>query len=578
MKLKLIHILLCLFSVIAYGQVELSMRPDKTEYNGKEVVNLILILELDGSELQQQTGFQLPDLSKFTMIGSGSVTNTLVDPETNTVIIQKVTKIALEPKQKGKIKIGSVLVTVSNKRYKTEPFTINIKDLERKSLGGNLDNDVYLNMEIEDREVYQDQPTIAVLRVYSKNIDNLRKIKKLHLPTADNINIHSIDIKKSEIDPTGIGNMPSQILAMFMVFPNEAGTIEVPSVSASVSSYSHKNKINSNKVKLNVKKLPEGSPDSFKNAVGNFKIDIYPDTKDKVEIEKPLKVVMKISGEGNLANIDLPKIKESPDYQIFEPKITPHYQTTKEGMSGYILADYILIPKKAGIITIKTEEFAYFDPLERDYVDVSPEILTLTSFSHDEVLEARTTVEKVNEYTNTFLETVDSPVLKTTAFKVKEKKQFNWKTLFVNLGVLFALFLAYMLYRSWQKKNLVLKNRETPKPLGSVAETEKELRESLKTDISDYFSYLTILNTNKEYEQFFKTAEELDLEIRKQFSQNSNLNFNQILETEKGKWVADEYRELSQKIQIEKFTPLKTKENIDDLLKDIINLYSEISK
>ena len=134
MKLKLIHILLCLFSVIAYGQVELSMRPDKTEYNGKEVVNLILILELDGSELQQQTGFQLPDLSKFTMIGSGSVTNTLVDPETNTVIIQKVTKIALEPKQKGKIKIGSVLVTVSNKRYKTEPFTINIKDLERKSL------------------------------------------------------------------------------------------------------------------------------------------------------------------------------------------------------------------------------------------------------------------------------------------------------------------------------------------------------------------------------------------------------------------------------------------------------------
>lgn len=576
MKLKVLYILLSLFSVIAYGQVELSMKPDKTEYNGKEVVNLTVVLELNGSELQQQTGFQLPDLSKFSMIGSGSVTNTLVDPETNTVIIQKITRIALEPKQKGKIKIGSVLVTVSNKRYKTEPFTINIKDLERKSLGGNLDNDVYLNMEIEDKEVYQDQPTIAVLRVYSKNIDNLRKIKKLHLPTADNINVHSIDIKKSDIDPSGISNMPSQILAMFMVFPNESGMVEVPSVSASVSSYARKNKIVSNKVKLNVKKLPEGSPDSFKNAVGTFKVDIYPTTKDKVEMDKALKVVMKISGEGNLADMELPKIEESPDYQIFEPKITSHFKTTKDGMIGYVLANYILIPKKSGVITIKSEEFSYFDPLERDYKTVSPEILSLTSFSHDQVLEARTTVEKVNEYTNTLLETVDSPVLKTTAFKVKEKKHFNWNTLFVNLGILLALFIVYMVFRSWQKKKLVVKNGETSKPLGSVAETEKEIRENMSTDITDYFNYLTILNNNNEYEQFFKTVEELDLEVKKKFAQHSN--FDQILESNKGKLLADEYRELCHNIQIEKYTPLKTKDNIDNLLKDIINLYSKISK
>jgi hypothetical protein len=36
-------------------------------------------------------------------------------------------------------------------------------------------------------------------------------------------------------------------------------------------------------------------------------------------------------------------------------------------------------------------------------------------------MEARSTVEKVNEYTNNLLETVNTPVLKTTSFKVKEK-------------------------------------------------------------------------------------------------------------------------------------------------------------
>ena len=125
-------------------------------------------MNLTESDLVQQTGFQLPDLSKFNIIGSGSVTNTVIDPATNTLITQKVSRIALEPKEK-EIKIGSVLVTVNNRIYKTEPFDVNIRDIvDRRSLAANTSNDVYLNMEIDDQDVYQDQYSIAVLRVYSK--------------------------------------------------------------------------------------------------------------------------------------------------------------------------------------------------------------------------------------------------------------------------------------------------------------------------------------------------------------------------------------------------------------------------
>jgi hypothetical protein len=35
-----------------------------------------------------------------------------------------------------------------------------------------------------------------------------------------------------------------------------------------------------------------------------------------------------------------------------------------------------------------------------------------------------------------------------------------------------------------------------------VAETEKEIRELLKTDINDYFGYLENLKDNEEYEKF----------------------------------------------------------------------------
>lgn len=578
MKQKLFYILLTFASVITYGQVELTMKPDKSDYNGKDIVNLTIILELNGDNLVQQSKIQLPDLSKFNMIGSGSFNQGVRDPETNIAVEQYVTRIALEPKQKGKIRVGSVLVTVNNKIYKTEPFDIFIRDIEKKPVAKNVDNDVYLNMEIEDRDVYQDQPTVAVLRVYSKNIDNLRKVKNIHLPEQENLNIHPINFHKSEIDPSGYSNMPSQILAMFIVFPNESGFVEVPSVSASVNMYSHKNKIVSNKVKLNVKKLPEGSPESFKNAVGNFKVDVYHESKEKIEAKKPVNVVLKVSGEGNLSDMELPKIETSPDYEVFAPKITSRIQAGVEGMAGYILANYIVIPNKPGILNIKTEEFAFFNPAEKEYVDLGQQTLSLTAFSHDQVLESRSTVEKVNEYTNTLLETVNSPVLKTTTFKVKEKSRFNWRVLFINFGILLGLFLAYLLFKNWQKKRIIVKEKTAPKPLGSVAETEREIRESLKTDVEDYFSYLENLKDSQDFDQFFKTVDELDAEVRNQYFQSSKDDFRQFLESYKGSSVAEEYRNLSQRIQIEKYTPVKSEDGISELLRDIINLYSQISK
>lgn len=578
MQQKIIYILFILSSVISYGQVSINVNPDKNDYSGKDVINLTIVLEMNGSEYNQQTPIRLPDLSKFNIIGSGSVNNTYVDPATNTVITQRVSQLALEPKQKGKIKIGSVLVTVNNKIYKTEPFDIVVKDVEKRSVA-NASNEVYLNMEIDDKDIYQDQPTVAVLKAYSKNMDNFRKVKNIHLPQQDNINVHPISFAKSEIDPSSsYGNMASQVLAVFMVFPNAAGYVEVPAVSASLSSYSNKNKIISNRVKLNVRKLPEGSPECFKNAVGNFNVSIYNASKEKVEIKKPINVVVKITGEGNLSDMELPKIAESPDYEIFAPKITSAVAPGTTGIKGEILASYILIPKKAGDINVKTEQFAFFNPANKEYVDLGQETLALNAFSHDQIMESKTTVEKVNEYTNNFLETVNTPVLKTTSFKVKEKGKFHWNILLTNTAILLALFIAYLLFKTWQKKRTLVKETVPSKSLGSVAETENEIRESLKTDINDYFSYLENLKDNEDYQKFFQTIDEMDAEVRNQYFQSSAEDFRRFLESYKGSAMAEEYRNLSQKIQMEKYAPVKSPEGMDELLKAIVNLYSQISE
>jgi BatD DUF11 like domain len=579
MQNRIIYILLLMSSVISYGQVNLSVTPDKTTYNGKEIVNLNIVLEMNGGEYNQQTPLRSPDLSKFNIIGSGSASNGYVDPETNTVISQSITRLALEPKQKGKVKIGSFLITINNKIYKTEPFDIFIKDVEKKPVAANnASKDVYLNMEIDDREVYQDQPTIAVLKVYSKNMDNFRRVRNIHLPEQDNLDVFPVSFTKSEIDPSDAGNMASQILAVFMVFPNEAGYVDIPGVSASLNSYANKNKLVSNKVKINVKRLPEGSPECFKNAVGNFNVTVVNTSKEKIEVKKPMNVLVKVSGEGNLKSMELPKIAQSPDYEVFAPKIISRVTVGTEGMKGEVLANYLVIPKKAGEINIKTEQFAFFDPSSKEYVDLGQQSLAVNAFSHDQILESRTAVEKVNEYTNTFLETVNTPVLKTTSFKVKEKKKFHWNVLFINIAILLSLFGMYLLFKTWQKKNRLSKEIQAPMPLGSVAETENEIREKFKTDINDYFGYLENLKDNEDYQKFFQTFDELDQEVKNQYSVNPADHLTDLLEKEKGSSIAEEYRNLIQRVQVEKYAPIKSSEGMDELLSSIVNLYSKISK
>jgi N-glycosylase/DNA lyase len=70
----------------------------------------------------------------------------------------------------------------------------------------------------------------------------------------------------------------------------------------------------------------------------------------------------------------------------------------------------------------------------------------------------------------------------------------------------------------------------------------------------------------------------LDQEVRNQYFQGSVAEFKTFLEKHKGSSLAEEYAKLQQKIQIEKYAPVKSEDGIEELLKTIVNLYSQISK
>lgn len=571
---KFEYILFLLLSVISYGQVTLLTDVNVKDVKLNEPVILTIVQEVAGENMDQQTPLRLPDLSKFDIIGTASEQHTFIDQKRGMRVNQLVYQYYLMPKVAGKVKIGSALLTVNGKIYKSEPFDITIKEGLRNSDADYLAKDVFLNLEVEDKTVYENQPTVAVLRAYSRNFDNFRKLENIKFSDQENAKIKLISYKKQDIETDEDGEYSSQVIATFVIFPEKAGNVEIEPISALVKNSEANKLVSSNKVKINVKNLPEGSPENFKNAVGNFNVSIETvDAPKNIEINKPLNVLIKIAGSGNLDADKLPKILESDQYNFFKPKITSKVSTNKDGVKGVIAANYILIPKKEGEITIDTEHFSFFDPNLKKYVDVGVKSLVLNVLTAKQIAAQKTTMDVVDDYTKNVIETVPLPVV--------EKKSntsyysLNWKNILLNLVLLFGAgaLVYYLLIR--RKEKAVLATMPL-KPITTIAEEEEKLRNQLKPDFSIYFEYLKNSKNGNDFSEFFKTYEELHYEVEHFIEKKTGIDIKNFIQNTKGRQFCEEFNDLQRLMSIEKYAPIHDQEHIDELYESIVNIYSKI--
>lgn len=579
MKRKIPYLFFLLAALIVSGQVTLAIS-EVREAKVNQNFELTVLLEISGENMAQETPLRMPDLSKFNIIGSASDQNTLVvDAKKGNVLNQTVFQLVLAPRQSGRVKFGSVLVTVNGKIYKTEPFDLFVRESEKSSVASvKEDNSVHLNLEVQDKVVYKNEPTLAVLRATSRDYGNLRNLKNIRYPDQNNLNIKQVSSAKSQIETRS--GIASQIVGTFVIYPTESGTIQVKPASASLANTTNSKRIYSNKVNLKVRKLPAGMPINYKNAVGKFEVAlISKNSNDAFEMEKPISITVQISGNGNFNTLLLPKIAESDHYNFYPPKINTVTNAGTDGLHGSISADYLIVPKKTGTISIMLEDFSFFDPGTNQYVDLGKKTLFLNIKSKDDILASRSTLERVNEYTNTVLETVNTPILPTENLKLKSKDRINWQAIAGNLGLLAVLLsLTLVVRRKVKKKPAKVKPTPQYQTIGAITETEETIRKNWNNRWEDDVEYLKIVADSKDFTKFFNTYEDLNRQTKEHFSISPESDFKKFLENEKGAYIADEYRKLTEQIQIEKYAPQQSEEHIEELLQSIITIYSAINK
>ena len=237
----------------------------------------------------------------------------------------------------------------------------------------------------------------------------------------------------------------------------------------------------------------------------------------------------------------------------------------------------MVIPKKTGTISVDFENFSFFDPSAKKYVDLGAKSVLLNVKTHEQIVDSKSTLEKVNDYTNTVLETVNTPVLQTHNLKIKDKNKINWKIVAGNLALMAALFSIFLVVKKRIKKGKE-KPVEVKKPIVTIAETEALLRAKMNHQFEDHAEYLKKVVEEKDFEKFFSTYDELKDDVKKSFETSTESEFRKYLEDHKGRILADQYRALSEQIQIEKYAPYHSEDQIEELLKRIISIYTEIRK
>ena len=124
--------------------------------------------------------------------------------------------------------------------------------------------------------------------------------------------------------------------------------------------------LQSKPITVTVEPLPGGRPTDFSGLVGNFKLSAKMD-RNEVKSNEAVNLTVTISGDGNLFQVQKPRIDFPPDIEAYDPKVSDNIKVSAAGISGSKTFEYVLIPRYAGDFEIGPFNFSYFDPSSKTF-------------------------------------------------------------------------------------------------------------------------------------------------------------------------------------------------------------------
>ncbi len=257
-------------------------------------------------------------------------------------------------------------------------------------------NDLFMRLSLSRTEVVIGEPITATLKIYQRA--NVVGFENAKFPTfngfwsQETYVPNNIEFKRESLDDK-IYN--TAVLRTYVLIPQQPGTITIdpaelvclvnirtaPSTSNSLfDSFFQdeyrtiRKRVTTPAVKVKVNPLPAGQPASFGGGVGNFGISARL-TTDNLKTHDAASLVITVSGRGNVALLEEPKVNFPPDFEVYDTKTTENTDKSNGGTSGSKSFEYPFIPRSHGDFTIEPVEYSYYDVNAGKYVTLRTELL-----------------------------------------------------------------------------------------------------------------------------------------------------------------------------------------------------------
>jgi len=318
----------------------------------------------------------------------------------------------LQPKAEGELIINGFSVQYKKKKYSADRVVAKVTKGRYSSGNQNNQNNqnaqtqqgkietsgkgrIFLDAVPSKKSVYLGEQVIIEYKlVYNMQITNYGTEK---LPEAKGFWVEELkEIKNPQSSKIVIDGEEfySAVIKRIALFPTESGKLEIDPMITQCEVVLPKKKRNSNSqfdsffddsffgtsmfdrttvkrviaspLSIDVKPLPTfHDPDIMPPVMENVRVTGDIDTME-ISRDKAITLKYNVTGFGNINAVDFPQ-PVLPDYvEVFPPKVNKVNQK-KTKVRGSATYEYVLIPHKAGTLTIPSIDFTYFDPTKQKY-------------------------------------------------------------------------------------------------------------------------------------------------------------------------------------------------------------------
>jgi BatD DUF11 like domain len=462
----------------------------------------------------------------------------------------------LQPRRTGRFSINFWQANIDGKNYKTAKVDVSVskssqlqnivfdafdgqkpakefddyKIQKGDSILDKVKKNIQLRLQIDKTSCYIGEAIFATYKLYTRLRTESDMAKN---PSFNGFSVVDMmmpmEQNTSNLEVLNGREYNAYTLRKAQLYPLQAGTIELESASIDNKvtlvklengdsvKFEETLTLSSMPLTVKVKPLPEkGKPENFKDAVGNFEIDAVVE-KNNFSTDETGKLLITISGKGNMQLLTTPEIAWPKGFEVFETKITDNTNNATIPISGSKTFEFPFTVADSGKYIIPSIKFSFFDPTNGTYKTISTSEIILNVFKSN--VKPLATIANIKK---------EKPVSELNKIFLN-----RWAVILLLAGIIIIAVLFWLRKEKRKEEELAIEKQKKEKEVNITP-----------VSLSSYINYL-----EKTENCLFK---------------NDCLDFYILLNTELKQFLANRFLVEKEKINSRSLITIMDKQNIDN--------------